>query len=353
MIMTSKERFLSAMNYRGYDRAPTTYYGTPEIHGDLMEHFGLEELGQLQDILGDDLRTVSPRYIGPPLEQFADGSWEGLWGERYANISFGHGTYPEAIYLPYADIEELEQLDALRRPSPDWFAYDNIAAECDGLADKVICVGDSGTPDFLNGIARCRGVEQVLLDVGLEDPVYLRLMAERFEFQYEKMRRALEAGQGKIDVLHLGEDYGNQNGLMFAPVVFDKLFAPYMRQFFDLAHRYGARSMMHCCGSCYDLIPRLIDIGLDILEVVQVDAAKMDIRDLHREFYGKIAFCGSISVQSTLPFGTVDDVVREVRLRQELFRDGGMIIAPTHAIQAGTPVANIVALYKTIGSLRQ
>ncbi|HPJ22845.1 MAG TPA: uroporphyrinogen-III decarboxylase-like protein, partial [Clostridia bacterium] len=66
---------------------------------------------------------------------------------------------------------------------------------------------------------------------------------------------------------------------------------------------------------------------------------------------GKLAFCGSLSVQHTLPFGTVDDVIREVELRKKLFSKGGMIIAPTHAIQAGTPVENILAMYRTIGSL--
>lgn len=99
------------------------------------------------------------------------------------------------------------------------------------------------------------------------------------------------------------------------------------------------------------MIPRFIELGLDILEVVQVDAAKMDIRELHRDFYGKIAFCGSISVQNTLPFGSEEDVITEVELRKHLFKDGGMIIAPTHDIQVGTPIENILAMYRTIGSL--
>jgi uroporphyrinogen decarboxylase len=116
-------------------------------------------------------------------------------------------------------------------------------------------------------------------------------------------------------------------------------------------HKHDALAMMHSCGSVRDLIPRFVELGLDILEVVQVDAAKMDIRELHEDFYGKLAFCGSISVQTTLPFGTREDVVREVELRKELFKDGGMTIAPTHAIQVGTPLENILAMYETIGSL--
>jgi len=351
--MNSKERFYSALEYRGFDRMPTTYYGTPEINRDLMEYFGITEYEQLQLKLGDDFRNVSPRYTGPELKTFEDGSWEGLWGERYNYISFGHGSYPEAVYLPYKDVTEVEELEAFRFPSADWFDYSNIKEDCEKYGQYVVCTGDAGVPDFMNGIARCRGVEQVLLDVGMEDPVFLALMERRFEFYYDMYTRVLEAGEGLIDVLCLGEDYGNQNGLMISPAKFDSMFAPYMKKLIDLAHRYGAKAMMHCCGSCRDLIPRFIEMGLDILEVVQVDAAKMNISELHREFFGKIAFCGSISVQNTLPFGTEEDVVREVELRKKLFGRGGMVIAPTHAIQAGTPVKNIIAMYRAIGSLSE
>jgi len=351
--MNSKDRFYGAIEYKGFDRPPTTHYGTPEINGELKKYFGISTMEDLQLKVGDDLRHIGPRYIGPELKKFEDGSWEGLWGERYNFVSFGDGSYPEAVYLPFKDVTKVGDLENFRFPTPDWFDYSKIKEECLKYKDYAVCIGNAGTPDFMNGIARCRGVEQVLLDIALEDPVYLALMEQRQEFQYEMMRRTLEAGEGLIDVLCLGEDYGTQNGLMISPATFEKLFAPKMKQFFDLAHKYGAKSMMHCCGSCRELIPRFIELGLDILEVVQVDTAKMDIQELHEEFYGKICFCGSVSVQDTLPHGTVEDVVREVELRKKLFSKGGMIIAATHDIQVGTPIENILAMYRTIGSLSE
>ena len=351
--LNSKQRFYSALKYRGYDRPPTKHYGTPEINQALMQHFGVSTIEELLLKVGDDFRSVGPQYTGPELRTFTDGSWEGLWGERYANWSFGGGTYPEAVYLPFAEVQDPAELKNFAFPSPDWYDYSHVKAETEKLSPYVVCTGGAGVPDFMNGIARCRGVGRVLYDVAEENPVYLALMAQRFEFHYEMYRRVLEAGEGKIDVLCLGEDYGNQNGLMISPRKFDKLFAPRMQAFFDLAHRYGAKAMMHCCGSNRQLIPRFIELGLDILEVVQVDAAGMDIRELHENYYSKIAFCGSVSVQNTLPFGTVEDVVREVELRKQLFARGGMIIAATHDIQVGTPIANIVAMYRAIGSLKE
>ncbi len=349
--MNSKERFYSTIEYRGYDRPPTRHYGTPEIDKELMDFFGVSSYEELQLKVGDDFRTVEPKYIGPELKTFEDGSWEGLWGERYLDYNFGKGTYPEAVYLPFKDVTDVEQLKEFRFPSPDWFDYSQIKNECLKNSQYVVCTGNAAVPDFINGIARCRGVEQVLMDIALEDPVYLALVEARFNFYYEMYRRGLEAGEGLIDVVCFGEDLGNQNGLLISPSSFEKLFAPKLESLFALAHKYGAKTMMHCCGSCRQLIPRLIELGLDILEVVQVDAAMMDIRELHRDFYGKIAFCGSISVQSTLPYGTPEEVRKEVELRKELFKEGGMIIAATHNIQVGTPIENIIEMYKAIGSL--
>jgi uroporphyrinogen decarboxylase len=350
--MKSRERFYAAMEYRGYDRTPTKHYGTPEINQQLLDTFGVSSVDELRRVLGDDFCHVAPRYVGPELRSFPDGTWEGIWGERYTHYSFGKGTYPEAVHLPFREVRSPEELKDYRFPSVAWYDFSNIAADCEAYQDYAVCAGGAGVPDFLNGIARTRGVEQVLFDIAVMDPVYLELVERRFDFFYSLYERVLQAGKGKIDVLCLGEDYGTQNGLVISPRAFERLFAPKMKAFFDLAHRYGARSMMHCCGSCRALIPRLIELGLDILEVVQVDAVGMDIRELHEQFYGKLAFCGSISVQKTLPFGSVEEVTAEVELRKRLFRQGGMIIAATHDIQVGTPIENILAMYRAIGSLQ-
>lgn len=351
--MTSKERFYSTMEYKGVDRPCTRFYGTPEITQQIEEHYGFKNYEELSIKLGDDFRMVGPSYIGPELKKFEDGSWEGIWGERYANYNFGNGTYPETVFLPFKDVEDVEQLNDYRFPSADWFDYSTIKEQCERFKDFVIVIGDPGTPDYLNGIARCRGVEQVLFDVALEDPVFIELIRKRHEFYYEYLRRILEVAEGAIDVVWFGEDLGTQNALVISPLSYNKLFAPSMKEFFSLAHKYGARTMMHSCGSCYKLIPRLIELGLDILDVVQVDAADMNIEKLHNEFYGKITFCGSISVQNTLPFGTEEDIRKEVRIRKELFKDGGIIIGPTHEIQVGTPIKNIISMYDEIGSLKK
>jgi uroporphyrinogen decarboxylase len=357
-MLTSRQRVLNALTYAGCDRLPTFYQATPEFDAELKQHLDIVATAgdltpddALDAVLGVDMKEVAPRYIGPELRRFPDGSWEGVFGERYNNIPYEMGTYPEAVYLPYAGIDDVAELDTLRFPSAEWHDYSTLAEQCERWPDHAIVFGGAGIPDFMNGIARCRGVEQVLLDVGNRDPVYLKLIEKRHEYFLGYCEAGLRAAGGRIDILALGEDYGSQRGLLISPRAFDRLFRPYMQQYFDLAHKYGARAMMHSCGSVRELIPRFVDMGLDILDVVQVDAAGMSIQELHREFHGKIVLRGTMSVQSTLPFGSLDDVRREVAVRQELYAEGGLIIGPTHAIQPLTPVENVVEMYRSIGSL--
>ena len=354
--MRPKERFLSAMHYKGYDRPPARYYACTEITEMLCTRYGLSTELELREKLGCDFRLVDPAYVGPPRRFFPSGGLEdGLWGEKYEMLSFGQGAYRESVYQPCRNMVTIDDMEGFPNPKPsaDWYDYSTIAGQCETFKDYVVWAGGTSVPDFYNGISRVRGVEQILMDIATEDPILIRLLDLFEEFFYEKSRRTLEAGRGKIDVLCIGDDLGTQNDLLISPASFDRLFAPRLKRFIDLGHEFGSLVMMHSCGSVYKLIPRLIELGLDILEVVQVDAANMGIEKLHAEFYGKICFCGSMSVQSTLPFGTEQEVKEEVEKRKRLFRDGGMVIAPTHQIQVGTPPENIEAMYRAIGSLKR
>jgi uroporphyrinogen decarboxylase len=133
--------------------------------------------------------------------------------------------------------------------------------------------------------------------------------------------------------------------------IFDKHFAPRYKKYFDMVHSYGARTMMHMCGCVRKFLPRLIEIGLDVQDVVQPTTPEMDIEYLQKHYGKKLVFCGSVCVQTTIAFGTAGDVEREVNRRLKLFPKGGLFLGPTHAIQVGSPLENVLALYRTAGSL--
>jgi uroporphyrinogen decarboxylase len=353
--MNSRERVLSAFNREGYDRIPIKHEGTPEVNHMLMEHFGLSNQEQLLRVLGDDFRYVEPVYSGPELKTSPDGSIEGYFGERYKYAEFESGRYLEACYLPYAGINSLDDLDRSHFPSADWFDYSTIRAQAQRFHDQgfAVCCGTAGDMDFINSIARARGMEQVLMDLIDDNPVYLEIMQARFKFYYEMHQRMLEAAGGLIDFTHVGDDLGNQRGPMIGLGVFEKHFADKYGRYFDMVHGHGARSMMHMCGCVEKFLPRLIELGLDVYDVVQPTTPQMDIAVLQQRFSDRLTFCGSVCVQTTIAWGSPQDVEREVRRRLDLFPKGGLFLGPTHAIQVGSPLENILALYQTAGSLTQ
>jgi uroporphyrinogen decarboxylase len=353
--MTSRERVMGAFNKKGYDRIPVKHEGTPEINKMIMDHFGLNNMEQLLRVVGDDFRYVEPVYTGPELRSFPDGSVEGYWGERYRYAEFEGGKYLEASYLPFANIYKTEDLDRSHFPSANWFDYSTIKDQCLRLSKQgfAVCFGTAGDMDFINSIARARGTEQVLIDLITDDPVYLEIMDARFRFYYEMHEQALKSAGGLIDFTHIGEDLGTQKAQVIDFDIFEKHFAPKFRRYFEMVHSYGARTMMHMCGCSRAFLPRLTELGLDVYDVVQPTTPEMDIAVLQQDFGSRLTFCGTLCVQTTLAFGTEDEVCREVERRKKLFPDGGLFLGPTHAIQVGTPLENILALYRTAGSLTE
>lgn len=356
--MSHKERVRSALARRGYDRLPVRYMGEPVVTDALIDHFGIGDYERLLEVLGVDWRYVQPDYCGPAPRTFPDGSRELVWPDRgwpvptrYLDVAYSEGVYTESVWRPFEQITDPAELERFHFPSADWLDYSRVRAKCEENSQHAIVTGTPGVLDFINGVAHSRGIERVLMDIALEDPVYLALLEKKNDYHYAATERTLLAAGGLIDIVQTGEDLGTQLGLLLRPAKFDRLYAAKYRAFCDMVHRYGARVMMHSCGSVRGLIPRLIDLGLDILDVVQVSAAHMDLIELAAEYGRDLALCGTMCVQTMLPKMNAAQIATAVAERQRLFPDGGLILGPTHSIQPDAPLENILAMYRSAGSL--
>ncbi len=351
--MTSRERVISTCRRKGYDRISIKHEGTPEINQVIKDYFGLKNDEQMLAVLGDDFRYVEPSYTGPELKKFPDGSVEGYFGEHYIYKQFEGGRYLESVYLPFKGILKVEDLDRSHFPKAEWFDYSTIYEQAKALRenDFAVCMGTAGDMDYINGISRARGMEQVLMDLMDGNRVYLEIMEAKFKFYYGMHERILQEGKGLIDFAHVGEDLGTQRGPMINDDIFEKYFLPKYSRFFKMVHGYGARTMMHMCGTVWMFLDRLIEAGLDVYDAAQPTTAENDIASLSKNFGDRLLFQGSMDVQKELAFGTVQDVKREVKRRLDLFPVGGLIMGPSHAIQPGSPIQNILALYRESGSL--
>jgi uroporphyrinogen decarboxylase len=261
-----------------------------------------------------DLRTIRAAYVGP------NDCWEEL---RRAKT-----------------VEELEKCKV-----PDLFDYSNIEALCDKYSRYAI-MGGAWSPIFCTASAFI-GMETLMIKM-YEEPDFARLFIEKItDSFYEQSARMFEAAKGKMDIFFMGDDYGTQLDLIMSAKMWDEFYASQLKRLFGLAKDFGLKVMLHSCGSVSKLIPRLIELGMDALDPIQVRAANMEPEMLKAKFGDYVTFHGGLDTQHVLPFGTVEEVRAEAKRLIEIFgRDGGYILAPSQEFLPDIPLDNILAMYE-------
>ncbi|MGZ5550369.1 MAG: uroporphyrinogen decarboxylase family protein, partial [Nitrososphaeraceae archaeon] len=143
-------------------------------------------------------------------------------------------------------------------------------------------------------------------------------------------------------------DYGQQNGPLMSLDMWRKLIKPHIKRLYSLAKKYDLYITQHSCGSVTYVLKDLVELGLNVLEPIQVRAYDMDFESLVNKYNGKVVLQGSIDTQKTLPFGTPEDVRNEVISRINLFKDkGGFVLGPSQHLLKEIPLENIIIMYKT------
>ncbi len=339
--MTPRERWLAVLEREKPDRVPMDYWGTEEVTGKLLEHMGCATLDEAFERLHiDHPLTVGPRYVGPAPPEGAD-----VFGLRRETVAYDTGSYDEVINHPlagYGSVEEIEK--NYTWPDHDWWDYSGIPGEIRGQEHRPIRGG--GSEPFLT-YKHLRGDEQAFIDL-IENPGIVHYCMEKlYGLAYERTRRIYEAIPGRVMISYVAEDLGGQTALMYSPDQIREFFIPHMRRMAELVHGAGARVFTHTDGAVREIIPDLIEMGMDVLNPVQWRCAGMEREGLKRDFGAEIIFHGGVDNQQTLAFGSVEEVREEVveNLRV-LGAAGGYILAPCHNIQAVSPPENVVAMYE-------
>ncbi len=346
--MIPKERVRMAFSHRQPDRVPIDYGANVEIDQRLKAHYGLGEDDDegLRRALGVDFRNVNAPYVGPKLHADVPGRIIDPWGIRRRWVEHESGGYWDYCDWPLRDAT-LEQVEAWPLPSPDDFDYDRLGELCRQHADYFLMAGSAGVGDIINSNGMLRTMEQVLVDLITDDPAGLRLIDRRTEIMLEVMRRTLEAANGKVDMLSLGEDLGTQRGPTISLDLFRRHIRPRLQKFADLGRQWNIPVMLHSCGSSSWAFDDLIEMGIGVVDTLQPEARDMAPADLKRRFGKALSFHGCISTAGPLAYGTADEVVRDVRRTLEIMMPGGgYALSPTHAIQSNSPTENVVAMYE-------
>jgi uroporphyrinogen decarboxylase len=182
----------------------------------------------------------------------------------------------------------------------------------------------------------------------LQPAFYEELLEGILHFQLQVLERLLAL---PIDGVMFSDDWGDQRGVLMGPELWRRFLKPRAQRLHDAVHaagpsadlRAGRWTLQHCCGNVLDIIPEMIDIGLDVLESLQPEA--MDVYEIKRRFGQHLRLWGGLGTQRLLPFGTPGEIRHEVaRLRRELGRGGGYILAPAKPLMLEVPTENAVAV---------
>jgi uroporphyrinogen decarboxylase len=325
--MKYRERVLNALNYKEVRPLPYTlpieeevavrldaYYGGPGWRDQVEQHVafvGIAELGVMEEPSGhytDPFGTVwrsdrrphhqeRPALLEPTLEGYVWPSIDELWdGESVA-----------------------QQIEAAQ-------------------AQGAFIVASTGFGIFERSWT-LRGFENAMMDMLLHPEFYEALLDGILEIHLQLVERLAEF---PLDGILLSDDWGDQRGVIMGPKLWRKFIKPRARQFFEVVHAHEKWAFQHCCGSIFEILPEVIEIGLDVLESLQPEA--MDVYEIKRRYGRNLRLWGGLGTQQLLPFGTPDEIRAEVaRLRDELGRGGGYILAPAKPIMPEVPTENAVA----------
>ena len=340
--MTRKERILAAMNHEEVDRLPTDYWGVPEITRKLLRHFNVKTFEEVCDILRIDyIQFVEPKFLGRP-DPNAD-----MWGITTKAVSLRDGSsYQEPLAFPIGNYETIDEIEAnYVWPSTELFDYSVIPEQIRQKQDFAIHGGYISLTYFYELI---RGTEQMLVDMIADRPMAEYIFYKLQEFSYAHTQKILDAGDGKIHVSEVTDDLGSQNGLIMSMDMVDGYLSKYYAENIKLVKSYGSKVFHHDDGAMTDALPWLTRKGIELLNPLQWHLPKWELPELKKTYGRQLCFHGGVDNQNVLPFGTPEDVKKEVyACADALFTDRtGYILAPCHNLQGFTPVENIIAMYE-------
>lgn len=336
------------------------YAGIP--YGDIPLYEVTQQLGTIPEHvlqwLGVDARALDPcPGSGWRLDVRRQGDSEVFydeWGIGWRK-PLDSELYFDMFHAPLASAETVADIERHGWPDPgDPARYAHLAdaAEATERATGAAIVLGRMAPGTLELAAWTRGMESFFMDLAADPGFACALLDRITEIKMRYWELAIAAAGDRAVVITEADDMASQRSMIISPDVYRRLVKPRHKRLFDHIRGLAPHAFIffHSCGAIYEVIPDLIEVGVDILNPVQVSAVEMDPRRLKREFGSAITFWGGgVDTQHTLPHGTPQEVRDEVRRRiDELAPGGGFVFNTVHNVQSDVPPENLAAMFDTL-----
>ncbi len=399
--MTSRERILAALSHQEPDQIPVDLGGTdvtsilygayrplrerlgltgpvrlsqpdqllPRIEGPVLElartdaePVEFQPSGWVESTIPDGVPKLVPVECVP--EEQPDGSWvsRNAQGEVTARLAEGAPCFRQ-VRFPLADVREvadldkhqadIDAIDACSYAPTDFEALGQRAASLFRESDRFLVLYIGG--HIFTGGQWLFGDEKFMTDLLIAPRLAEELLWRITQMHIERFGRFAEAVGDNVQMVLMADDLGTQRTSQLSPSMYRRFVKPCQEVLCRaIRERSNAHVCLHTDGAVRGLVPDFIDVGIDVLNPIQVTASGMDTAELKREFGGDISFWGGgCDTQRVLPFGTPGEVRDEVRRRtDDLAPGGGFVFSHIHNIQPGTPPENIIAMYEAINEYR-
>ena len=388
--MTSRERVLAALNHKEPDKVPIDLGGTIcstisataneklkkfmdiDKSGEIITHPFLDvvlPLPEILDLFETDCRTVRLKGPSDDESQQEDAERGGYSQVSLSDKPQGHsmldeyGTRWKKCGYDYSPVEyplhDAVIEDLKTYPWPDPYNKGRVR----GMREEAIDLHDN-TDYCIMADIMCggpyenalwlRGFDQFPMDLMSDQRFAIALLDKITELDIGFWDAELSAVGDKVDVVCQGDDLGMQTGLQISPEIYRKFIKPCHKRLYSfIRSKTKAKIWMHSCGSIYDIIPDLIEVGVEVLNPVQCSAKNMSLEKLKKEFGKDISFWGGGFNVQKIPFMTEEEIEEEVReVMYTMAPGGGFVFAGTHNILPETKGESIYTAYMTAKKYR-
>lgn len=365
--MLGRERALMSLNHQVPDRIPldlgstncTTmtkvaydnlkkYLGIERETRFMMENFQIvfidEEVLQILEI---DTRGVHPQPVF--FKNIVDDrTYFNEFGIKYHMPE--EGLYYDMVEHPLAG-KSIEELKDYEWPDPArTMDLSGVRERAKNLKEgnQYLLVGDMIDTGIFEPCWYLRGFENFLVDLLTDQDFVTTLLEGMYNYQLKRYSLFLQEAGEFLDVVFVGDDLATAESVIMSPKTYRDIIKPYHKEYFKNLKKLAphARLLYHSCGSIFSFIPDLIEVGVDILNPVQVSAQNMDTKVLKEKFGGELSFWGAIDTTRVLPRGTKKEVKEEVRKRIDDLGPEGYILTSVHDIQPDVPPENVITMFE-------
>jgi len=334
-MVTPRELVRRTVEFENRGRVPRQMWLLPWA----LNHFP-DEIKAIQEKYPDDI-IGAPNTCKTALQVKGDpfeiGTYVDEWGCVWENEQRGIvGQMKDPVIKTWDDMDKFRKPEELLT-----IDVEKVNDFCRST-DKFVLAGCCPRP--FERVQFLRGSEEVFVDLALGTPEFFELLKTVHDFYMKKLE---VWSKMNVDAIFFMDDWGSQNSLLISPATWRKVFKPLYKEYIDIAHSAGKKAFMHSDGYISEIIPDLIELGLD---AVNSQIFCMGVEELGRKYKGKITFWGEIDRQHILPEGSVDDIRQAVKLVKDSLYENGGAIAQCECGAAIVP-ANIEAVFETWDSM--